>query len=83
VGKRGNFDEYGFFNRARIASAKIPTGPGAKYECEFESHNGMIVQAHGLDANELISSIGNGWLLDGDAYTCQQGQDCTFVIQKN
>jgi hypothetical protein len=84
VGKRGDgTDEYAFFNRARIASAKIPTEPGAKYECTYESQSGMRSQPHGLAANELIKSVGTGWQKDGDAYACQLGQDCSFVTQKN
>ena len=83
VGNQGGYDQYAYFNRARIASAAIPTGPGPKYTCTFEGHNGMVDQAHGLSANEFIQSVGSGWQNDGGAYTCTQGRDCSFVIQKN
>ena len=86
VGKRGDgTDEYGYFNNARIASAAIPTGPGAKYQCIYESHNGMVPQDHQLNANELIQSIATGWQKDRDAYTCQsqEAKNCSFVIQKS
>lgn len=83
VGHEGGYDQYAYFNSARIASAIIPTGPGPKYTCTFEGHNGMVDQAHGLSANELIQSVGSGWQKAGDAYTCTQGRDCSFVIQKN
>jgi hypothetical protein len=86
VGKRGDgTDEYGYFNNARIASAAIPTGPGAKYVCTYESHYGMRDESHQLNANELIQSVAAAWQKDGGAYACQSqaSQDCSFVIQKN
>src|SRR4051812_44739931 len=61
VGNQGNYQQYGYFNRAKIESAKIPTGPGPKYTCTFESQYGMTDQAHGLNADELIQSVGTGW----------------------
>ena len=84
IGKHGDFDVFAYFNRAQIASAAIPTAPGAKYQCTFEGPYGMIDQANGLNANEFIQSVGNGWRRDGDAYACQLGVgDCSFVIQRN
>jgi len=82
VGQAGPNEQYGYFNRARIASANIPTELGAKYTCTYESQYGMADQAHGLDGNELILSVGTGWKKDSSAYTCTQGQDCSFTIQK-
>jgi hypothetical protein len=83
VGKRGDFDVYGFFNKGRIASAAIPSGPGAKYVCTYETQTGMKDEPHQLNANQLIQSIGTGWQKDGDGYTCQLGQDCSFVTKTN
>jgi hypothetical protein len=74
VGQTGPNQQYGYFNRARIASANIPTELGAKYTCTYESQYGMSDQAHGLDGNELILSVGTGWKQDGSAYTCTKAK---------
>jgi hypothetical protein len=83
IGTGPKGQELAYFNRATIHSANIPTEPGVKYECVFESHNGMVPQDHALSANEFIKSIGTGWQKSGDTYTCGEGRDCAFVIQKD
>lgn len=84
VGKRGGATvEYAYFNKATIYSANILSEPGAKYTCTYEGHNGMQDQNHTLDATAFIASLGTGWRKDGNAYTCTQGSDCAFVINKD
>jgi hypothetical protein len=82
VGQRGPYDEYAYFNRAKIDSADIPSEPGIKYTCTYEGHSGMQDRNHTLNANEFVKSLGTGWRKDGNAYTCTQGSDCAFVIQQ-